>query len=182
MGVKPDCWILEMCERHKMIDPFVTLKVHGGVISYGPSSYGYDLRLGSGFTVVRAGKEGIIDPKDPGSFNRINDYTSTRYLIHRHTTVLGHTMEYIIMPPGVNGTVYGKSTYSRCGLVVVAPPFEAGWEGVPTIAMSNLTGSPIWVYPGEGIIQLQFEEGDGECLEPYHGKYQGQTGITLPKI
>lgn len=184
MGIKPDHWIRKMALEHKMIDPFVEGQVSKGVISYGLSSYGYDIRVSSEFKVFTNLHSAVVDPKnfDPNSFVEIeNDYC----IIPPNSFALAKTVEYFRIPRSTVTVCVGKSTYARCGIIVNVTPFEPEWEGYVTLEISNTTPIPAKIYSNEGIAQVLFFEGDEECEISYadkKGKYQKQTGITHPKI
>ena len=184
MGIKPDHWIKKMALEHKMIDPFVEGQVSKGVISYGLSSYGYDIRVSDEFKVFTNLHSAVVDPKnfDPNSFVEIeNDYC----IIPPNSFALAKTVEYFRIPRSTVTVCLGKSTYARCGIIVNVTPFEPEWEGYVTLEISNTTPIPAKIYSNEGIAQVLFFEGDEECQTSYadkKGKYQKQTGITHPKI
>ena len=184
MGIKPDHWIRKMALDHKMIDPFVEGQVSKGVISYGLSSYGYDIRVSNEFKVFTNLHSAVVDPKnfDPNSFVEIeNDYC----IIPPNSFALAKTVEYFRIPRSTVTVCVGKSTYARCGIIVNVTPFEPEWEGYVTLEISNTTPIPAKIYSNEGIAQVLFFEGDEECETSYadkKGKYQKQTGITHPKI
>lgn len=184
MGIKPDHWIRKMSLEHKMIDPFVEGQVSKGVISYGLSSYGYDIRVSNEFKVFTNLHSAVVDPKnfDPNSFVEIeNDYC----IIPPNSFALAKTVEYFRIPRSTVTVCVGKSTYARCGIIVNVTPFEPEWEGYVTLEISNTTPIPAKIYSNEGIAQVLFFEGDEECEISYadkKGKYQKQTGITHPKI
>lgn len=184
MGIKPDHWIRKMALEHKMIDPFVEGQVSKGVISYGLSSYGYDIRVSNEFKVFTNLHSAVVDPKnfDPNSFVEIeNDYC----IIPPNSFALAKTVEYFRIPRSTVTVCVGKSTYARCGIIVNVTPFEPEWEGYVTLEISNTTPIPAKIYSNEGIAQVLFFEGDEECETSYadkKGKYQKQTGITHPKI
>ena len=184
MGIKPDHWIRKMSLEHKMIDPFVEGQVSKGVISYGLSSYGYDIRVSNEFKVFTNLHSAVVDPKnfDPNSFVEIeNDYC----IIPPNSFALAKTVEYFRIPRSTVTVCVGKSTYARCGIIVNVTPFEPEWEGYVTLEISNTTPIPAKIYSNEGIAQVLFFEGDEECDISYadkKGKYQKQIGITHPMI
>lgn len=197
MPIKPDSWIIRQSEDNEMIRPFSRELVSQidlpngatrNVISYGASSYGYDIRLSNMFRVMRMGENQEtreIDPKNvrPGLYQpvRADDYV----VIQPHGTILGQTLEYFKIPRGVLTICFGKSTYARCGVFVNVTPFEPEWEGFATLAISNLSSSPVRIYAGEGIAQLLFLESDEVCRTSYRdrkGKYQAQQEITTAKV
>jgi len=184
MGIKPDHWIRKMSLEHKMIDPFVEGQVSKGVISYGLSSYGYDIRVSNEFKVFTNLHSAVVDPKnfDPKSFVEIED---DYCIIPPNSFALAKTVEYFRIPRSTVTVCVGKSTYARCGIIVNVTPFEPEWEGYVTLEISNTTPIPAKIYSNEGIAQVLFFEGDEECEISYadkKGKYQKQTGITHPKI
>ncbi len=194
MPVKSDKWIIENAEANDMIRPFAREQVKQvtsaqgtlrRLVSFGVSSYGYDMRLGNMFRVLKPDAQTEIDPKNikPGLFQtiRADDYLT----LPPHGLVLAQTMEYFKIPRDILTICFGKSTYARCGVFVNVTPFEPEWEGFPTIAISNLTPLPVKLYSGEGIAQLIFLEASEVCSVSYRdkdGKYQGQTDITAAKI
>ena len=184
MPIKSDKWIRRMCEEHRMIEPFERGQVRKGVISYGLSSYGYDIRVSSEFKVFTNVHNALVDPKnfDDRSFVDIH---GPECIIPPNSFALARTEEYFRIPRGVLAICVGKSTYARCGLVVNVTPLEPTWEGYLTLEISNTTPLPAKVYGGEGIAQLLFLEGDEEPEVAYRdrkGKYMNQQGVTLPKL
>lgn len=184
MGLKPDHWIRKMAHEHGMIEPFVENQVRNGVISYGVSSYGYDMRVADEFKVFTNVYNAIVDPKHfaPNSFV---DFKGEVCVIPPNSFALARSMEYFRIPRSVLTICLGKSTYARCGLIVNVTPFEPEWEGYVTLEISNTTPLPAKVYANEGIAQVLFFEGDEACEISYadkKGKYQGQTGVTPPKL
>jgi dCTP deaminase len=194
MPVKSDKWIIEQAEKNEMIHPFSKEQVkemelpQGALrrlISFGVSSYGYDMRLGNQFRVLKPESKAEIDPKNikPGLFQtvRADDYI----ILPPHGLVLAQTMEYFKIPREILTICFGKSTYARCGVFVNVTPFEPEWEGHPTLAISNLTPLPVRLYAGEGIAQLIFLQSDDVCAVSYrdkNGKYQAQLEPTAAKI
>lgn len=191
MGLKSDRWIRDMARRG-MIDPFVDHLVreaddNARVISYGLSSYGYDLRVAPEFRVFTNVHAGVVDPKafDPRSYVEVLD---ERCIIPPNGFALARSVEYFRIPDDVLGICVGKSTYARCGVVTPLTPLEPGWEGHLTLEIVNSTSLPAIVYANEGMCQLVFFQGDEPCEVHYGnrpgrpGKYQGQTGVTLPRI
>ena len=173
-----------MCENYDMIDPFEPVQVRNGNISYGLSSYGYDIRVSSEFKVFTNVHNSIVDPKnfDDRSFV---DIEGSECIIPPNSFALARTEEYFRIPRDVLVICVGKSTYARCGLIVNVTPLEPTWEGYLTLEISNTTPLPAKVYGGEGIAQLLFFEGDEEPETAYadrQGKYMEQTGVTLPKM
>jgi len=185
MSIKPDRWIVEMVRKHQMIEPFAEGLVSGGKISYGLSSYGYDVRVSDEFKIFTPNPYNtIVDPKDFDD-RAFVDYQGEECIIPPNSFALARTVEYFHMPRNVTGIVLGKSTYARCGVVTNFTPLEAGWEGHITIEISNTAPLPAKIYAHEGIAQVLFFEADMECRVSYadrKGKYQGQRGITLPIV
>lgn len=184
MGLKPDHWIRKMAREHGMIEPFVETQKRDGVISYGVSSYGYDMRVSDEFKVFTNVFSAIVDPKNfsPQSFV---DMKTDVCIIPPNSFALARSVEYFRIPRSVLTICVGKSTYARCGILVTPTPFEPEWEGHVTLEISNTTPVPAMVYANEGIAQVLFFEGDEVCETSYadkKGKYQGQTGVTLPKL
>lgn len=184
MGVKPDSWIRQMAKEHKMIEPFIDHQVRHDVISYGLSSYGYDIRVTDEFKIFTNVHSAIVDPKhfNPDSFI---DYKGEVCVIPPNSFVLARTVEYFRIPRNVITICLGKSTYARCGLIVNVTPFEPEWEGYVTMEISNTTPLPARVYANEGIAQVVFMEADEVCEISYadrKGKYQRQENIVLPRI
>lgn len=182
--IKSDRWITRMAQEHGMITPFVEHQVRDGVISYGLSSYGYDLRLGDEFLIFTNINATIVDPKafDPKSFQ---EYKGAVCIIPPNSFALGRSVEQFKIPRDVMALCTGKSTYARCGIITNVTPLEPAWEGCVTIEISNTTPLPARVYAQEGIVQVLFFEGDEVCSRSYadrKGKYQSQQGITLPRI
>lgn len=187
--LKPDTWIIKMARDAGMIDPFVSSLVRRGNISYGPSSYGYDLRLGDEFLILEPRgsqkKAGLVlDPKAMKE-SEFAKYRGESFLVPANSYVLARSLEYFKIPRNVTAIVQGKSTYARCGLFVNVTPLEAGWEGHITMSLANLSPYPVKLYAGEGIAQALFFESTEKCGTSYAdraGKYQGQKGVTLPKV
>lgn len=188
MSIKPDHWIKRMAHEQRMIDPFVEGQVKAGVISYGLSSYGYDARLADEFRIFTpaTGRLSVIDPKALDE-TTMQKFCGDAVVIPPNSFILGRTVEYFRIPRNVLSICLGKSTIARCGLIVNVTPLEPAWEGYVTIEISNTTPLPAKVYANEGIAQFLFFEaaaGD-EPLVSYadrRGKYQGQTGVTLPRL
>lgn len=183
VGLKSDRWIREKAEQG-MITPFVDRQVKEGVISYGLSSYGYDMRVADEYRIFTNLNSVVVDPKAIRAESMV-EYRGDTCIIPPNSFCLARSVEYFRIPENVTGLCVGKSTYARCGIVVNITPLEAGWEGHLTIEISNTTPLPAKIYSFEGIAQILFFEGDEACLVSYaarHGKYQGQTGITLPRI
>ncbi|HNZ01515.1 MAG TPA: dCTP deaminase [Anaerolineaceae bacterium] len=184
MGLKPDHWIRRMALEHGMIEPFVESQVREGVISYGLSSYGYDIRVADEFKIFTNVYSAVVDPKhfDPRS---MIDYKGDICVIPPNSFALARTVEYFRIPRSVLTLCVGKSTYARCGIIVNVTPFEPEWEGYVTLEISNTTPLPARIYANEGIAQVIFFEGDEVCKVSYadkKGKYQKQGDIVLPKI
>jgi dCTP deaminase len=186
MGLKPDFWIRKMALEVDMIAPFVDGQVRNGLISYGLSSYGYDIRVADEFKVFTSGMGdlAIVDPKHLGT-GALVDFRGDVCIIPPNSFALARSLEYLRMPRNVLGTVLGKSTYARCGIVTNFTPLEPGWHGYITIEISNTTPLPAKIYANEGIAQVLFFEGDAPCEISYadkKGKYQGQQGVVLPRL
>jgi dCTP deaminase len=184
MGLKPDHWIRKMATEHRMIEPFSEGISRSGVISYGVSSYGYDIRVADEFKIFTNVFSAIVDPKqfDPKS---MIDYTGSICVIPPNSFALARTVEYFRIPRGVLTVCLGKSTYARCGIIVNVTPFEPEWEGFVTLEISNTTPLPARIYANEGIAQVLFLEADEECQISYadkKGKYQKQQSIVLPRL
>ena len=184
MSIRPDTWIRQMALEHGMIEPFVDEQVRAGVISYGVSSYGYDVRVGDEFKVFSNVYNAIVDPKafDPKSFV---DIKADVCIIPPNSFALASTVEYFRIPRDVLTICLGKSTYARCGIIVNVTPFEPEWEGHVTIEISNTTPLPAKIYANEGIAQVLFFQTDDVCAVSYRdkkGKYQAQRGVTLPRM
>ncbi len=184
MTVKPDHWIRRMANEHGMIEPYVDQQEREGVISYGVSSYGYDIRVADDFKIFTNVNNAVVDPKnfDPKSFV---DFKGDVCLIPPNSFALARSIEYMRMPRNVLGIVLGKSSYARTGIVTNFTPLEPGWEGHITIEISNTTPLPAKIYANEGIAQVLFFESDEYPDVSYadkQGKYQGQRGITLPRL
>ena len=183
MAIKSDRWITRMAREHRMIEPFAEHQVRSG-ISYGVSSYGYDIRVADEFKIFTSVNSTIVDPKrfDEQSFV---DFKGDVCLVPPHSFVLARTVEYFRIPRSVLTLCLGKSTYARCGIIVNVTPFEPEWEGTATLEISNTTPLPAKIYANEGIAQVIFFESDEVCQTSYadkQGKYQAQRAITLPKI
>jgi len=204
MAIKPDFWIKEMVKKHRMIEPFEPRQVskvlvpplaenfkpgeqmalqEKSVISYGVSSYGYDMRIADEFKILTDVRSIVIDPKNlhPQCFL---DFKDEVCVIPPNSFVLGRSVEYFRIPRNVIAICLGKSTHARCGIVVNVTPLEPEWEGYVTIEISNTTPLPVKIYANEGIAQVLFLQSDQECETSYadkRGKYQGQRGVTLPK-
>jgi dCTP deaminase len=187
MTIKSDKWIRRMAEQHGMIEPFepgqVRVENDRKVISYGTSSYGYDIRCADEFKIFTNINSTIVDPKNFDS-NSFVDIKSDVCIIPPNSFALARTIEYFRIPRNVLTICLGKSTYARCGIIVNVTPFEPEWEGYVTLEFSNTTPLPAKIYAGEGCAQVLFFESDEVCETSYkdrNGKYQGQHGVTLPK-
>jgi len=184
MTIKSDSWIRRMALERRMIEPFVERQVRDGVISYGLSSYGYDIRVADEFKVFTNINTTVIDPKqfDPRS---LVDVRTDVCIVPPNSFALARTVEYFRIPRNVLTICLGKSTYARCGIIVNVTPFEPEWEGTATLEISNTTPLPARIYANEGIAQVLFFESDEICEVSYadkKGKYQAQVRVTLPKI
>jgi dCTP deaminase len=184
MAILSDKWIRRMSEEHGMIEPFETRQVRDGAISYGLSSFGYDIRVGDEYKVFTDVHSVVVDPKnfDTRSFVDIKgDYC----IIPPHSFALAATMEYFRIPKDVLVVCLGKSTYARCGIIVNVTPLEPEWEGILTLEISNTTPLPAKIYSREGLAQLLFFQGNEVPETTYaqkSGKYMKQRGVTLPKL
>jgi dCTP deaminase len=184
MGLKADSWIKEKSVKNRMIEPFCDGQIGSHVISYGVSSYGYDIRVGREFKIFTNVNSTVVDPKNFEDRN-IVDFTGDICIVPPNSFALARTIEYFKIPKNVLAICLGKSTYARCGIIVNVTPFEPEFEGHITIEISNTTPLPAKIYANEGIAQVLFFEGDTPCEITYKdkaGKYQGQIGITLPRI
>lgn len=183
--LKNDRWIKRMAEEYKMIEPFIEEQVKTGVISYGLSSYGYDIRVADEFKVFTNVNATIVDPKsfDPGS---LVDFQGGHCIIPPNSFALARSVEYFRVPREVLAICLGKSTLARCGIIVNVTPLEPEWEGQITIEISNTSPLPAKIYAGEGIAQVIFLSSEEECETSYadkQGKYQRQDrGIVLPRV
>lgn len=184
MGLKSDNWIRKMAREQRMIEPFVENQVRGGCISYGVSSYGYDIRVTNEFKIFTNVHSTVVDPKAFDERSMV-DFTGDVCVIPPNSFALSRTVEYFRIPRGVLTLCVGKSTYARCGIITNVTPFEPEWEGYVTLEISNTTPLPARIYANEGIAQVLFFEGDEVCATSYadrKGKYQGQQTIVLPKV
>ncbi|MBA4399799.1 MAG: dCTP deaminase [Bellilinea sp.] len=184
MGLKPDHWIRKMALEANMINPFEDGQKRNGVISYGVSSYGYDIRVADEYKIFTNVFSAIVDPKDFNPKSMI-DFKGEVCVIPPNSFALARTVEYFHIPRGVLTICVGKSTYARCGIIVNVTPFEPEWEGYVTLEISNTTPLPAKIYSNEGIAQVLFFEGDEPCEISYadkKGKYQNQQGILLPRL
>ena len=183
-SIKADKWIRKMALEHGMIEPFEDRQVRQGVVSYGLSSYGYDIRVADEFKVFTNINSTVVDPKnfDEKSFV---DIESDVCVIPPNSFALARTVEYFRVPRDVLVICLGKSTYARCGIIVNVTPLEPGWEGHVTLEFSNTTPLPAKIYANEGACQFLFLKGNEPCETSYAdraGKYMGQKGVTLPKL
>lgn len=182
--IKSDRWIRKMAKEHEMILPFEEKQVRAGGISYGVSSYGYDIRIANEFKIFTNINNTIVDPKQFDSKSFV-DFKGDVCVIPPNSFALGKSVEYFKIPRNVMTICVGKSTYARCGIITNVTPFEPEWEGFVTLEVSNTSPLPAKIYANEGIAQVLFFESDEVCETSYadkKGKYQSQTGITLPKI
>lgn len=184
MAIKSDKWIRRMAQEYEMINPFCEKQMRQGVVSFGLSSYGYDLRVADEFKIFTNVNSAIVDPKkfDERSFVTVR---ADSVIIPPNSFALARSVEYFKIPRNVLTICVGKSTYARCGIIVNVTPFEPEWEGFVTLEISNTTPLPAKVYANEGLCQILFFESDEECETSYkdkQGKYQNQQGIVLPKL
>ena len=187
MSIKSDNWIIEQAEKNQLIKPFEKEQIrevdNKKVISYGVSSYGYDVRCANEFKIFTNTFSSVVDPKnfDEKSFVDIQD---SECIIPPNSFALARTVEYFKIPRSILTLCLGKSTYARCGIIVNVTPLEPEWEGHVTLEFSNTTNLPAKIYANEGVAQMLFFESAQVCKTSYKdrgGKYQGQTGVTLPK-
>lgn len=184
MGIKPDHWIRKMAQEADMISPFESGQKRDGVISYGLSSYSYDIRVADEYKIFTNVFSAIVDPKNFSTQSMI-DFRGDVCIIPPNSFALARTVEYFRIPRNVLTICVGKSTYARCGIIVNVTPFEPEWEGFVTLEISNTTPLPAKIYSNEGIAQVLFFEGDEPCEISYadkKGKYQHQQGILLPRL
>ncbi|RPF73527.1 MAG: dCTP deaminase [Thiotrichales bacterium TMED285] len=187
MSIKSDKWIKQQAINSSLIDPFEPEQVRNidgqKIISYGVSSYGYDVRCANEFKIFTNTFSSVVDPKNFDEKSFI-DITSDECVIPPNSFALARTIEYFKIPRSVLTLCLGKSTYARCGIIVNVTPLEPEWEGHVTLEFSNTTNLPAKIYANEGVAQMIFFESDEECDVSYRdrgGKYQGQKGVTLPK-
>ncbi|MBU56965.1 MAG: dCTP deaminase [Acidiferrobacteraceae bacterium] len=187
MSIKSDSWIRRMADESRMIEPFEAEQISSmgadRIISYGTSSYGYDIRCSDEFKIFTNINSAVVDPKDFDESSFV-DYQGDVCIIPPNSFALARTIEYFRIPRNVLTICLGKSTYARCGIIVNVTPFEPEWEGYVTLEFSNTTPLPAKIYANEGVAQVIFFEADEPCEVSYkdrRGKYQGQTGVTLPK-
>jgi dCTP deaminase len=185
MSIKPDYWIRQMALEASMIEPFVDGQVRDGVISYGLSSYGYDIRVADEFRIFTPGLGDltVVDPKHFDERSMV-EFRGAVCVVPPNSFALARTVEFFRIPRNVLTICLGKSTYARCGIIVNVTPFEPEWEGYATLEISNTTPLPAKIYANEGIAQVLFLEGDPPEMSyaDKKGKYQGQMGITLPRL
>ena len=184
MSIKSDKWIREMSLKEDMISPFVDNQIREGTISYGLSSYGYDIRVSNEYKVFTNVNNSVVDPKkfDEKSFI---DYKGDVCVVPPNSFALARSIEYFKIPRNVLTVCLGKSTYARCGIIVNVTPLEPGWEGHVTLEFSNTTPLPAKIYANEGAAQFVFLQGNEEPATTYaqrDGKYMKQIGVTLPKV
>ncbi len=187
MTIKSDIWIKEQSEKNELITPFEPKQIREvngeRIVSYGISSYGYDVRCSNEFKIFTNTHSSIVDPKDFDTKSFV-DVVKDECIIPPNSFALARTVEYFKIPRSVLTLCLGKSTYARCGIIVNVTPLEPEWEGHVTLEFSNTTNLPAKIYANEGVAQMIFFESDQVCSTSYKdrdGKYQGQTGVTLPK-
>ena len=184
MSIKSDKWIEKMSKSHEMITPYEEKQVRNGKISYGVSSYGYDIRVSDEYKIFTNVNSSIVDPKNFDAKSFV-DFKGDVCIVPPNSFALARSVEYFKIPRKVLTICVGKSTYARCGIIVNVTPFEPEWEGYVTLEISNTTPLPAKIYSNEGLCQVLFFESDEECSISYKdkaGKYQGQVGITLPRM
>jgi dCTP deaminase len=188
MAIKSDKWIRRMANEYRMIEPFEPDQVKEAdgrrIVSYGTSSYGYDIRCADEFKLFTNINSTIVDPKEFDEKNFVN-FKGDSVVIPPNSFALARTVEYFRIPRNILTVCLGKSTYARCGILVNVTPFEPEWEGYVTLEFSNTTPLPAKIYANEGVAQVIFFESDEVCETSYKdrgGKYQGQRGVTLPKM
>tara|TARA_B100001094_G_scaffold58932_1_gene54435 strand:- start:208 stop:765 length:558 start_codon:yes stop_codon:yes gene_type:complete len=184
MAIKSDKWIKKMSYKNDMIKPFEDKQVDKSLISYGLSSYGYDIRVSDEYKIFTNVNNSIVDPKNFDSKSFV-DFKGDVCIVPPNSFALARSIEYFKIPRNVLTICLGKSTYARCGIIVNVTPFEPEWEGYVTLEISNTTPLPAKIYSNEGLCQVLFFESDEDCEQSYRdkkGKYQSQVGITLPKI
>ena len=186
MSIKSDRWIRRMATQCGMIEPFAEGQPRAGVISYGVSSYGYDMRVANEFKIFTNALSAVVDPKSFDSRSFL-EFSGDVCIVPPNSFALARSVEYFRIPRNVLTVCVGKSTYARCGIITNVTPFEPEWEGFVTLEISNTTPLPARIYANEGIAQVLFftaDDGD-ECEVSYKdkkGKYQAQKGIMLPKL
>ena len=186
MSIKSDRWIRRMAAEHSMIEPFAEAQVREGVVSYGVSSYGYDMRVADEFRIFTNVHSPVVDPKEFDARSLV-EFKGDVCIVPPNSFALARSVEYFRIPRNVLTICVGKSTYARCGIITNVTPFEPQWEGHVTLEISNTTPLPARIYANEGIAQVLFFEADDDdiCLVSYSdkkGKYQAQRGVTLPRI
>ena len=184
MAIKSDKWIKKMSFENDMIKPFEEKQVDKSLISYGLSSYGYDIRVSDEYKIFTNVNNSLVDPKNFDSKSFV-DFKGDVCIVPPNSFALARSVEYFKIPRNVLTICLGKSTYARCGIIVNVTPFEPEWEGYVTLEISNTTPLPAKIYSNEGLCQVLFFESDEECNQSYKdkkGKYQSQVGITLPKV
>ena len=184
MSIKSDKWIKNMSANKQMIKPFVDSQIKNESISYGLSSYGYDIRVSDEYKIFTNVNNSIIDPKNFDSKSFV-DFKGDVCIVPPNSFALARSIEYFRIPRNILTICLGKSTYARCGIIVNVTPFEPEWEGHVTLEISNTTPLPAKIYSNEGLCQVLFFESDEVCEKSYldkNGKYQSQKGITLPKL
>ena len=184
MSIKSDNWIKEMSINHSMITPFEDEQIRNGKISYGLSSYGYDIRVSDEYKIFTNVNNCIVDPKNFDE-NSFVDYRGDVCIVPPNSFALARSVEYFRIPRDVLSICVGKSTYARCGIIVNVTPFEPEWEGYVTLEISNTTPLPAKIYSNEGLCQVLFFQSNEVCRISYkdkEGKYQEQYGITLPRM
>ena len=184
MAIKSDYWIERMSVEKGMIDPFEVRQIRGGKISYGLSSFGYDIRVSNEYKIFTNVNNSIIDPKNFDSASFV-DYSGDVCIVPPNSFALARSVEYFRIPRDILTICVGKSTYARCGIIVNVTPFEPEWEGYVTLEISNTTPLPAKIYSNEGLCQVLFFQSDEDCRVSYkdkEGKYQEQSGITLPRM
>src|SRR5881409_328103 len=186
MSIKSDRWITKMSKQHGMIEPFADRQVRSGVISYGVSSYGYDMRVAPEFKIFTNVLSSVVDPKNFDR-NSFVEFEGDVCIVPPNSFALARSVEYFRIPRDILTITVGKSTYARCGIITNVTPFEPEWEGFVTLEISNTTPLPAKIYANEGIAQVLFftaDEGDETevSYKDKKGKYQAQRGITLPKL
>ncbi|MBV67335.1 MAG: dCTP deaminase [Candidatus Marinimicrobia bacterium] len=184
MAIKSDKWIKKMSSENDMIAPFTDEQIKSGTISYGVSSYGYDIRVADEYKIFTNVNNSIIDPKNFDA-NSFVDFKGDVCIVPPNSFALARSVEYFKIPRKILTICVGKSTYARCGIIVNVTPFEPEWEGYVTLEISNTTPLPAKIYSNEGLCQVLFFESDEDCEVSYKdksGKYLKQVGITLPKI
>ena len=184
MSIKNDSWIKDKAINNNMITPFEPYQIRNGKISYGVSSYGYDIRVSDEYKIFTNVNSSIVDPKNFDAKSFV-DFKGDVCIVPPNSFALARSVEYFKIPRKVLTICVGKSTYARCGIIVNVTPFEPEWEGYVTLEISNTTPLPAKIYSNEGLCQVLFFESDEECAISYKdkaGKYQGQVGITLPRM